>query len=361
VRAYPIWNFAENGFFDQVDQVRRWQGQLLDMLGLGPIETPSRVVFSAPALTLKAYAHDGQAGPPLLIVPAPIKRAYIWDLLPWASVVQQCLRHGIRVYLIQWEQPEADGQGFGLAAYADQFILSCLDNIKTELGQPRAFLAGHSLGGTLAAMFAALHPERIQGLTLLGAPLRFGPDVGAFGPLVALAPRPQIVTALLGNVPGSFLNTVSICASPTSFQGARFADWLTSLIDIQALQTHLRVERWTLDELPLARQLFEDLVQLLYRENRFMDGTLMIRGQRAIPALVDAPILSVVDARCRLVPPASVLPFHDAVSSVHKRVLWYMGDTGVSLQHVGMLVGKRAHQYVWPEILQWLHAHSEAG
>lgn len=348
-------------FYHEFDQVRLWHGQLLDMLGLTPTETPSRVVFSAPALTLKAYGDAGHAGPPLLIVPAPIKRAYIWDLLPLCSVVQQCLRHAIRVYLIQWEQPGADQQGLGLSAYADQFILTCLDAIEAELGQRRAFLAGHSLGGTFAAIFAALHPERMQGLTLLGAPLRFGPDVGAFGPLVALAPRAQLVTALLGNVPGSFLNTVSVLASPTTFQGARWADWLNSLLDVQAVHTHLRVERWMLDELPLARQLFEEVVELLYRENRFMDGTLIIRGQRATPLAVDAPILSVIEVRSRLVPSASVLPFHDAVRSIDKRVLWYEGDIGVALQHVGMLVGKRAHQYVWPEILQWLNGHSQAG
>jgi polyhydroxyalkanoate synthase len=42
-------------------------------------------------------------------------------------------------------------------------------------------------------------------------------------------------------------------------------------------------------------------------------------------------------------------------------VLWYEGDVGVALQHVGMLVGSNAHQALWPEILQWLHAHSESG
>ncbi len=36
------------------------------------------------------------------------------------------------------------------------------------------------------------------------------------------------------------------------------------------------------------------------------------------------------------------------------------GDTGVALQHVGLLVGERAHREVWPEIFRWLHAHSEA-
>jgi polyhydroxyalkanoate synthase len=40
--------------------------------------------------------------------------------------------------------------------------------------------------------------------------------------------------------------------------------------------------------------------------------------------------------------------------------LWYQGDTGVALQHLGMLVGRQAHKYLWPEVIRWLHAHWEA-
>lgn len=345
--------------YTHIDQVRRRQGRWLDVLGLGPIKTPARVIMSAPAFTLKAYG-DGLAGPPVLIVPAPIKRAYIWDLLPRVSVVRQCLRHDLPVYLIHWEEPKGDAQDLGLVAYGDRFLSACLDVIQAELGRRRIFLAGHSLGGTFAAIFAALHPERVRGLVLLAAPLNFGPEVGAFGSLTAVAPRSRLFTTLPGDVPGSFLSAVSVVASPASFLGARWADWFGSMLDVQAMHTHLLVERWTLDELPQARQLFEDVMELLYRENRFMEGTLTVGGRKAAPAAVNAPLLSVADEGSDVVPPSSILPFHDAAGSTDKRVLWYKGDLGVALQHVGVLVGKRAHRYVWPEIIQWLRLKGEA-
>jgi polyhydroxyalkanoate synthase subunit PhaC len=47
-----------------------------------------------------------------------------------------------------------------------------------ETGQMRVVLAGHSLGGTLAAIFPSLHPERVRGLALLEAPTKFGRDAG---------------------------------------------------------------------------------------------------------------------------------------------------------------------------------------
>jgi polyhydroxyalkanoate synthase len=311
-------------------------------------------------MTLKGYG-DAKTGPIVLLVPAPIKRAYIWDLCPHASVVQQCLHGGCQVYLIQWERPGTREQSFGLDAYADRLIHACLDVIRAETGETRTFLAGHSLGGTLAAICAALHPERVQGLVLLGAPLNFGPDVGTFGPLIAASPPTQTITALLGNMPGSFLNVVSLLAAPGSFGWLRWLDALRSLADLAALQTYLLVERWTLDESPLARRLFEEITELLYRENRFMRGTLAIDGRLARPDRLVAPLLSVVDRSCPIAPPSAVLPFHQAVQSTEQRVLWYAGDTGVALQHVGMLVGRHAHQQIWPEILRWIHAqrHSE--
>jgi polyhydroxyalkanoate synthase len=49
----------------------------MDMMDLALMETSSRVIFSQPPLTLKAYVDKHDAGLSLLIVPASIKRAYI--------------------------------------------------------------------------------------------------------------------------------------------------------------------------------------------------------------------------------------------------------------------------------------------
>ncbi len=341
--------------FAEIDRLRRRQGELLDRLGWGPIETAHRDVLSRPGVELRGYGTGLEGGPVLLIVPAPIKRAYIWDLLPSASVVRRCLEGGLRVYMLTWTDPGPGERGFGLAEYADRLILDCLAAVEAETGESGALLAGHSLGGTLAAIFAALHPERVRGLVLLEAPIRFGRHAGAFAPVVALAPDAGAVTAALGDaVPGSFLDVVSVAASPATIVWSRWIDRLGSLGDAEALRTHIAVERWTLDEFPLPARLFEEVVGLLYREDRFMAGTLRVAGRPAPPASVVAPLLSVFDPRSPLIPSESVLAFHRAAASRTKRVLHYEGDKGVALQHVGVLVGGNAHRRLWPEILGWM-------
>src|SRR5262249_18600864 len=77
------------------------QGAALEVRGLGPAECRSRVLASGAYWRLREYA-GGKAGPPLLIVAAPIKQPYIWDLAPSISAVRRCLLSGFRVYLLEW-------------------------------------------------------------------------------------------------------------------------------------------------------------------------------------------------------------------------------------------------------------------
>ncbi len=52
-------------------------------MGLAPIETPSRTMFSIPPITLKAYGDGNESGPILLIVPVPIKPEVWPEILQW--------------------------------------------------------------------------------------------------------------------------------------------------------------------------------------------------------------------------------------------------------------------------------------
>jgi polyhydroxyalkanoate synthase subunit PhaC len=73
-----------------IDTLRQIQGDGLGRLGLGPTECRYRIVATGARWRLRAYV-GGSAGPSLLIVAAPIKRPYIWDLADSVSVVRRCL------------------------------------------------------------------------------------------------------------------------------------------------------------------------------------------------------------------------------------------------------------------------------
>ncbi|HEY0845259.1 MAG TPA: alpha/beta fold hydrolase [Noviherbaspirillum sp.] len=343
-------------WFETLDEVRKRRGMAMDRMGFGPVETPSRIVLSTAGMRLRYYggAADGDIA---LIVPAPIKRHYIWDLAPECSVVQRVLEAGMQVYLIEWADPtetEVAEADFGLEQYADALIARCDEAIRRRHGAGKLFVLSHSLGGVLASIYAALHPDRVDGLVLIEAPLHFSRASGSFTPLVAFGPPAGSVARLFGRVPGSVLSMTSVIASPSTFHFERRADFMASLGSAARTRTHLQVERWTLDEAPMPGRLFEDVVEQLYREDRFMQGTLTIGTRRVGPEHLVSPLLAVYDPHSRVIPPESILPFVERAASRSKKLLRYEGDTGIALTHVGALMGESAQHRLWPDILAWL-------
>lgn len=343
------------------DELRRTAGAALDAIGLGPIETPCRIAREQPGFRLRAYQQPDDAldRPALLIAPAPIKRAYIWDLQPEVSVVSRCLARDIQTYLLEWTLAGASDDECGLAEYADAYIMSAVEAVRTETGQDKIALAGHSIGGTLAAIFSALHPERVQALVLVDAPLAFGQRQGALERAASLLPSSRTVRAAAGSpVPGSFLNLISVAAAPEAFVYQPWSDALASMFSRERAAIHARVMRWTLDEFPLPGRLFEEIIELLYRQDRFRRGELPVAQSTARAQDLRVPVLAVINPHGDVVTPDSCLAALETVADENKRVLCYQAEAGPALQHVGPLVGPDAHKQLWPEILDWVRARA---
>jgi polyhydroxyalkanoate synthase len=337
-----------------MDRSRQARGSMLDRAGYGPRQTPSTILHAEEGLNVRRYGETAADGPSVLIVPAPIKRSYIWDLSPEVSVVRRWLERGYRVYLAEWV-PVPDSHGhFGLDEYGDRLLVAARRAIEADGGDPRPIVAGHSLGGILAAVHSALYPDAVRATIVLESPLHVDPASCCFAPLVKATPDARQIADKFRQVPGVFLNMMSAIAEPHAFQWERFVDRCLSMTDPQALGSHMRVERWTHDEFPLPGQLFTQVVESIYRHDELTQGTLTVSGRRIGPADLRAPLVSVVDPRSRLIPPEAMVPFHDAAGSARKLLLHYEGDVGVNLQHVGVLVGRSAHAKLWPRIFEWL-------
>ena len=345
--AAPLAGADMGALFQRLDAMRLAAGAHMDRLGLGPQPAPSRVLHEEPGLKLLRHAGGGP-GPALLIVPAPIKAHWIWDLAPECSVVRAALARGCAVHLLQWTSAPAH---WGLDEHVDA-VARMADRVGAATGE-RPHLLGHSLGGTLSALYAARHPQGPASLVLVESPLCFGEATGALGPLVHSLP-PGYAQGF-AHVPGSLVSLGASLASPDEFiTESRLDAFAAAMSGPQAWRRHLLALRWTLQELPLPGPLVAQVSDALYREDRFMKGTLQLGGQPVSPRDVRVPLAAIADLRSRVVPAASVTGFIEATSSERPLVLHYGGDVGVSLQHIGALIGESAHREIWPKVLDWV-------
>jgi len=338
-----------------LDILRQVQGNTLALLGLGPSECGYRTVASGMRWRLRGYA-ETNAGPSLLIVASPIKRPYIWDLVPWVSAIRRCLESRLGVYLLEWLPPKRGDSSGGLGEYAGRNIGEAVANCSRDASGAKPFLIGHSLGGTLAAIFAATHPSAIRGLVLLSSPLCFEHGCSPFrDALVAIAPSGVSMEEI---VPGTLISQLSTMASPGTFVWSRLIDLGLSVGDLRALEVHARVERWTLDEFPLSGRLVGELLQWLYREDRFYLGTLRIGDRLVQPSSLRVHTLAVVNAADEIVPRGSILPFLSRMPKGRTQLLEHPGEIGVGFQHLAPLVGRFSHASIWPNIISWFYDHA---
>ena len=342
-----IWSSVYSG----LDEFRRAQGRMFGLLGYGPVESAYRIVASTSRWRLREYAEAG-SGPVLLIIAAPIKQPYIWDLAPSISALKLLSRHNTRIFLLEWTEPKDGAKNVGLEEYACRFIRAALERVLELTDGKSPFLVGHSLGGTLAAIFAATQPAEVAGLVVLSSPLCFAPGTGQFRD--ALVSMARLIPTEIGILPGTLLTQLSALADPTSFVWSRLTDAALGPQDEAARQTRARIERWTLDEFPLSGRLVQDVLHALFEEDCFCQGQLVIDGKEVGPKGLRIPTLIVVNTKDDVASARSVRQFVDAVDPKVVQLIEYDGDEGVGLQHLGILVGQNARVSVWPQIISWL-------
>jgi len=135
--------------------------------------TPRDVVWTHRATTLYRYRSQNRRYPvPLLLVFALINRPDIFDLRPGGSFVEYLLSEGFDVFLVDWGVPGEEDDDMGLDNYVcDELHWAIRETVKAA-GTEELSVLGWCIGGTLSAMYAALHPDGpIRNLALLTTPI----------------------------------------------------------------------------------------------------------------------------------------------------------------------------------------------
>ncbi|HXG21899.1 MAG TPA: alpha/beta fold hydrolase [Methylomirabilota bacterium] len=135
----------------------RSPSELIGELGV----TPKDVIYTQGTLKLYRYRPlcDEIYRVPIVLVMSLVSRSYILDLAKGQSFVEFLLRQGYDVYLIDWGVPRPEHATLRLEDYVLDFIPARVRAVTEDSGEPDVSLIGYCMGGQLAAMYTALHPD----------------------------------------------------------------------------------------------------------------------------------------------------------------------------------------------------------
>ena len=103
-------------------------------------------------------------------------------------------------------------------------------------------------------------------------------------------------------------------------------------------------------DVPLAGQLFCEVVVEIFQENRLVRSKLEVGRKSINLKAIKSPLLNIVAQFDDLVPLRACEPLAKLVGSRDKRTVVFPSS------HVGLAAGVAAHERLWPAVGQWLAA-----
>jgi polyhydroxyalkanoate synthase subunit PhaC len=286
---------------------------------------------------------------PVLFCYALINRHYILDLQPEKSVVRRYLEQGFEVYMIDWGVPSDADHVLTMEDHVCGFLSDAVELVLREHGRDRLHLVGYCMGGTMSALFAALHPDLLRSLTLLAAPIDFAGRETLLN--IWTDPKYFDVDAFVnahGNCPAWFLQSCFLSMNPVQNVLGKTIGFYEQMDDLQFVSNYFAMERWINDNIPVAGETFREFVKKLYQRNELVRGEFRL-GRRPIDLRrITCPLLLLTAKNDHLVAPRSTEGIRPCVGSRDVRSMTI--DAG----HVGLVVGAKAQKTFWPEATRWL-------
>jgi polyhydroxyalkanoate synthase subunit PhaC len=319
--------------------------------------TPSEVVYEEDRLRVLRYLSDKprRYRTPLVLVFALVNRPYILDLKHHKSVVAHFVESGFDTYLIDWGSPTDVDRHLTLEDYINGYIVNVIDNICERNHCENASVLGYCMGGTMSAMYTALHPQRVRNLILLAAGIDFANQEG----LLQLWTDPKYFDVdrfveAHGNVPAEFLQSAFLMLKPIQNLVEKPLNFYRRMDDDAFLEDFFAMEGWLNDNIPVPGEVFREFVKYLYQQNRLVRGEMPIGKHIVNLQNIKCPMLNLMARRDDLVPCSQSRPFNDLVSSSDRRTIEI--DAG----HIGLAVSGKAHKTLWPQVCDWLAQRSES-
>lgn len=317
--------------------------------------SPRDVVWTRNKTTLYRYRATAPRAhsTPVLLVYALINKPYILDLRPGHSFVEHLLGHGFDVFMLDWGVAGWEDRDTTLDELVGDHLPAAVRRMRRVGAGPRYSLFGYCMGGTMAAMHAALEPDGLRNLVALTTPIDFA-DAGTF----SVWTDPDVfdaaaVAASLGNIPGALIDLGNKLLRPvTNFVTTPATMW-ERFLEGRDMTPWLAIHKWVNDGVPFPGGAFTQWIRDHYQQNRLVHGEATIGGRSVDLARITAALLVVAGTNDHIVPPGMARPLAELTGSPDTTYL------ELPAGHVGLLAGSGARTALWPAVTDWLSERSD--
>jgi polyhydroxyalkanoate synthase len=292
---------------------------------------------------------------PILMVYALINRPYVLDLLPGNSLVEHLVSQGFDVYLLDWGVPGDEDTDLSFEDYILDYIRPATKRVLRTSRAEEHTLFGYCMGGTMAAMYAALFPDRpLRNLILLTTPIDFASEkTGLLGLWTDEKYfDPDLLVESFGNVPSETIGNAMQMLKPVSNYVGTYATMWECILEEKPMETWEAMNKWVKDGTPFPGAAFKQWISDFYQKNKLVEGEIRLRGRRVDLSNIKASLLNIAGKKDHICPLPQAEPTTDLVSSEDKE--FFVLDAG----HVGLMTGRSAKKNLWPKVSSWLKERS---
>ncbi len=327
---------------------------LLETLDTEIAVTPYDVAYEEDRVKLKHYKPtvEIQLKRPLLVVYALINRETMLDLQPGRSVVQNFLKKGIDVYMIDWGYPARKDKYLTIDDHVNGYMDNIVDFILDKHHLDKIHLMGICMGGTFCVIYSALHPEKIKNLVTTVTPTNFDTDQGLLHIWMKDMDVNRIVDTY-GNIPGDIMNMGFLLLNPARLMIDKYVGFIENMANKTFVENFVRMEKWIFDSPDVPGETFRQFVRDCYQKNLLIQSKMEVGGKRVDLKKITMPLLNYYGKYDHLVPPEACELLTSKVGS--KDVEDICLDTG----HIGIYVSSKYQKEFAPRIARWLKERDE--
>jgi poly(3-hydroxybutyrate) depolymerase len=320
--------------------------------------TPHGIVFEHELARLRDFSVSKRRVVPTLVLPPQAGHdSCIVDYSPEQSQMRTIVAAGLeRALTLDWVGATAETADATVEDYVD-----VVDRAVEHCGG-RVNLIGDCQGGWLATIYAALHPERVNTLTIAGAPIDFHagePVIHEVMRRVAPDGNLRFYEALVasggGTLRGRHMLTGFIMIQPGA-EISRQIDLLLNLDDPAHVARYREFEDWFKHTQDVPGQFYLWIVRNLFSDNALISGSLEVGGERVDLGRIDMPLNLLAGATDHITPPAQVFALAEHASTPADSVTRRTTRGG----HLGLFMSHEALAEHWPRVLSAVVRRSRA-